>query len=179
MNEIHLTDDQLQAYLDGTLAETDAVEVHFASCPHCRQALEVYRQLYAAIEEEAAPELSPDFVDRVMTRLPESEFTADAEVFAGGFRLRDSLAFIVAIMAAIAAAVYFLNPVTLFRSVEDVSAPSLADNTYLSAFLKDLSGLHLDVSIVLFTILTFLGIALIDRILAHRRRHRKPISYLV
>lgn len=179
MNEIHITDEQLQAYLDGTLAKTDAMEAHLASCPHCRQALEVYRQLYTAIEEEAAPELSPDFADRVMARLPESEIAADAEEFVRGFRLRDSLVFIVAFIAVISAAMYFLNPVTLFRSVEDVSAPSLADNTYLSAFLKDLSGLHLDGSIVLFTVLTFLGIALIDRVLVHRRRHRKPISYLI
>jgi anti-sigma factor RsiW len=179
VNEIHATDEQLQAYLDGTLAETDVVEAHLASCPHCRQALEVYRQLYTAIEKEAAPELSPDFADRVLARLPESENIADAEEFARGFRLRDSLVFIVAFIAAISGAVYFLKPMTLFRSVENVSTPSLADNTYLSAFLKDLSGLHLDVSIILFTVLTFIGIALFDRVLVHRRRHRKPISYLV
>jgi anti-sigma factor RsiW len=180
VNAIHLTDEQLQAYLDGTLADADAVELHLETCPACRQALEAYRQLYVAIEEEAAPELSPDFVDRVMARLTESADTADTEELARGFRIRDSLVFVMAVIAMIAGAVYFINPVTLFRSVDDVAAaPSLADNQYLSAFFKGLSGVHLDLSIIVFAALTLLGVGLIDHFLANRRRHRKPISYLV
>ncbi len=180
MNERHLADEQLQAYLDGTIDDSAEAEAHLESCPRCRQEVEIYRQLYVTISQEDAPELSPDFVDRVMARLPESEEIAEAEVFAGGFRIRDSLVFIVAVIAMIAGAVYFINPTTLFKSVDDVAAtPSLANNQYLSGFFKELSGLHLDMSIIVFAVLTFVGIGIIDRILANRRRHRKPISYLV
>ncbi len=180
MNERHLTDEQLQAYLDGTLDEAAEVETHLASCPRCRREVELYRQLYVAIERDDIPDLSPGFVERVMDRLPESTETADTEIIAPGFRIRDSLVFIVAIIAMIAGAVYFIKPMTLFRSVDDVAAaPSLADNQFLSSFFKDLSGLHIDPSIIVFAVLTFVGIGVIDRILANRRRHRKPISYLV
>ncbi len=180
MNELHLTDEQLQAYLDGTLDDIVEVEAHLGSCPRCRREMELYRQLYGTISQEDAPQLSPDFVDRVMARLPENEAATDAEELAGGFRLRDSLVFVVAVIAMIAGAVYFINPMTLFRSVDDVAAaPSLAGNQYLSSFFKDFSGWHLDPSIIVFTILTIVGIGIIDRILAHRRRHRKPVSFLV
>jgi len=180
VNASHLTDEQLQAYLDGTLGDTAEVEAHLASCPRCRREVELYKQLYVTIEQDDIPDLSPDFVDRVMDRLPENEIITDAEDIAGGFRLRDSLVFFVAVIAMIAGAVYFIHPATLFRSVDDVAAaPSLAENPYFSSFFKDLSGLHLDPSIIVFAILTIVGVGIIDRILAHRRRHRPPISYLV
>lgn len=180
MNETHLTDEQLQAYLDGTIDDAAEVELHLEACPRCRRELEIYEQLYVTISEEDVPELSPDFIDRVMARLPESENIADGEPLTGGFRVRDSLVFIVAAIAMIAGAIYFINPATLFRSVDDVAAaPSLADNQFLSPFFKDLSGLHLDMSIIIFAVLTFAGIILIDRILASRRRRHKPISFMI
>ena len=63
--------ERLYAYLEGDLAGRDkkAVEDHVASCPACREALEVRRVLLQAAETLPAFEVPGDFARAVMDRI--------------------------------------------------------------------------------------------------------------
>jgi len=177
----HLTDRQLQEYLDGIIDKSDPLVRHLDSCPRCRQALQEYKQLYTTIENEPVPELSPAFADNVLARLPETAGVSEAETFAGRFRLRDSLVFFIAVAAVIAAAVYFVDLSSILKPFAGAAAskPDFSDNRLLASLLSEIRLLDFDISIVTFVILTLLGIGAIDRIIRHRTAHRKTISYLV
>ncbi len=180
MTDRHLTEEQLQDYLDGALAESDPVIRHLDDCPRCRQALQSYRRLYDALELEPARELSPDFADKVVARLPESYEMFEAETIAGRFRLRDSLVFFIAAAAVLAAAVYFLNPMSLLASIAGVTDKAvLSDNRFLASLFGRLDALEVGFPFVVFAVLTIFGVGTIDRVLRRRSRHRRPMSYLI
>ena len=59
----HLTDDQIQAYLDGDKIENiNKIEEHLQACEKCRLNLNAYEQIYTTIKiENVFPALSPNF----------------------------------------------------------------------------------------------------------------------
>ncbi|HOP07682.1 MAG TPA: hypothetical protein PLF13_10365 [candidate division Zixibacteria bacterium] len=63
----HLTDDEIQDYLDTGL-NAIAVEQHLAECSDCREAVAAYRLIYTAAAEEPEIELSAQFTDRLVER---------------------------------------------------------------------------------------------------------------
>lgn len=83
----HLSDEQIQDFLDGNLPEREEeIRAHIESCTRCREEVDRYRSLY--LELAAAPEnaLAPGFADRVVAGLqPEAsngKFTVDRLVLA-------------------------------------------------------------------------------------------------
>ncbi|MGE0159410.1 MAG: anti-sigma factor [Gemmatimonadales bacterium] len=72
-NDIHLSAEQIQAFLEGDLPiggrERRRVEGHLAVCPRCTAELDAWRSLFADLSELAAqpvPPSRPSFADRVM-----------------------------------------------------------------------------------------------------------------
>lgn len=67
----HLDPERLQAFADGSIAESErvVVESHVAVCVQCTTQLEEWRSLYAALAD--LPQYSPSalFADRVMARV--------------------------------------------------------------------------------------------------------------
>jgi anti-sigma factor RsiW len=72
MNQEHVSDERIQAFLDGQAPAAEAAEVerHLASCPACSRAAADYRRLFDWLATE--PEYRPagDLAVRVMERLP-------------------------------------------------------------------------------------------------------------
>lgn len=68
---IHLTSEQLQDYLDTRLSTADAthVEAHCESCPRCATVLAELRVLHSALRRLPLEKVSPEFTERVLTRL--------------------------------------------------------------------------------------------------------------
>lgn len=68
----HLTDEQLNEYLDGVLAgaEKTAVEAHLRQCASCRAQLQELQIVFAALDEVAAVELPVDVETAVLQNLP-------------------------------------------------------------------------------------------------------------
>ena len=66
----HLTDEEIQAYLDGSSreAETD-LRHHLETCQHCRRALADYRALYRGLADDAAFLSPQDLAESVLTRM--------------------------------------------------------------------------------------------------------------
>ncbi|GAB4275031.1 MAG: hypothetical protein Kow0080_23950 [Candidatus Promineifilaceae bacterium] len=73
----HLTDEQLNEYLDDMLAEAEktAVEAHLHQCESCRAQLQALQVVFAALNEVAAVVLPVDVETAVLQNLPASTAT--------------------------------------------------------------------------------------------------------
>jgi len=70
----HLSDEELQSYLDEkSIRNKAAVEHHLQSCIHCRRQLTAYRLIHAEFHAEPEKTFSDDFEDDVIKRIHEIE----------------------------------------------------------------------------------------------------------
>jgi predicted anti-sigma-YlaC factor YlaD len=70
MSIIHLTDEQLQLYLQGGRSqETSLIEEHLYSCEDCRLQLAVYRSVFTELNVEPADVFSPGFESGIIENL--------------------------------------------------------------------------------------------------------------
>ncbi|TFG97777.1 MAG: hypothetical protein E4H13_10585 [Calditrichales bacterium] len=108
----HLSDEDLQAYLDAqTASEKDSIEIHLSKCAECRSQLQAYRQLYGILETDTAMGLSPDFATRVISTIaakPEHQVQKQENALIMAF-----------FMIASAVGIYFLNPLSLAMNASD------------------------------------------------------------
>ena len=67
----YLTDEEIQAYLDGGLSteEKKQIELKLTLSEENRQHLQKYRRLYSILKKEPECLLSPGFIDKVMTAI--------------------------------------------------------------------------------------------------------------
>jgi len=179
VSQVHLNDNQLQDYLDGNMKAGNPAAIHLETCPQCQKALAVYRGLYAVIEKTPEPKLAPDFAEAVIKRLPQKyPVTTPAE--ASGFRIKDSLIMFIAAAVMIAAGIYFIHPDLLFKSFSGLAAPQIPQSRLLNDATGFLSQVNISYLTVVFIVLTFAGIGVVDRIITRRRRQQhKPISFLI
>jgi hypothetical protein len=178
VSQAHLNDNQLQDYLDGNIKAGDPAVIHLETCPQCQKALAVYRGLYSVIEKTPEPQLAPDFAEAVMQRLPQKyPVTAPAEN--GGFRIKDSLIMFIAAAVMIAAGIYFIRPDLWLKSFSGLTAPRIPQSQLLNDTTGFLSQINVSYLTIIFIVLTFAGIAIVDHIITRRRRHHKTISFLV
>jgi len=180
VSQDHLNDGQLQDYLDGNIAKADPVAGHLEVCPRCQKALAEYRSLYSALENDPGMALSPGFAEAVMSRLPEKHPVEAIQPAASRFQIKDSMVMFIAAAAVIAAAIYFISPDLLIKPFTSLpSPPPLSDNRIVSDVNGFLSHLNISSLMIVFIILTFAGIGVVDRIISHRREHQKPVSFLI
>jgi anti-sigma factor RsiW len=179
VNQEHLTDEQLQDYLDGNISKSEPIAVHLENCPGCQQALRLYEGLRLGLEKEMATDLAPDFADAVMDRLPEKLPTM-VTTTPGRFQIRDSLVFFIAAVALISTGLYFVGADSLLNLFSGgVSSPQISENRLLTDVGSYLSDLNISTMTILFAVLSFAGIGIIDRVISRRRQSRKPVSFLV
>lgn len=179
MTASHLTDQHLQDYLDGLLPESNPVALHLQTCPRCQKALETYRLIYAELQTDTVPDLSPNFADAVMARLPQISPDSDAEPI-GRFRLRDSYVMFVAALVAIAAGIYFILPIIPGSVPAEPSFIShFSNNAYVKIVADFFANFSLSGISVIFILLSLTGIAVIDRLVARRKHSHKPVSFLI
>jgi anti-sigma factor RsiW len=140
MQPYHLTAERLEGYVEGLLdqAERAVVESHLAGCAGCRQEVDEWLALFAALSDLPELEPAPDFADRVMSRVriaPRAQLQQWQRLVAGAgaavsrflpkttFGWAVSVAFLSLPMLAVAAAVAWLlrnpyvEPATLWTFV--------------------------------------------------------------
>ena len=68
----HLTDEEIQDYLDGNLSQkiTLLVRQHLEECNRCRQTLKQYQSVYVGLEDDKKFELPKGFARSVVNQLP-------------------------------------------------------------------------------------------------------------
>jgi len=71
----HLSDERIQAFLDGELSQEEMarVQVHTASCARCESEIEAWGMLFEELGELPSLEPSVRLVDRVMDSLPKTK----------------------------------------------------------------------------------------------------------
>lgn len=178
MSSSHLTDEQLQSYLDGNQAG-GGIEDHLKSCARCRQALAAYKSLYSAMADDPGVRLAPNFADAVMARLPRHDAIAEHESIRR-LNVRDSIAVFAAFIAFLAAAIYFLKPTSFAETLTGwFGLSNLSGNQFFSDVAGHISKLNINTAFILFVLLALVGIGLIDHIITRHRQQQKPISYLI
>lgn len=73
MGSEHLTDQEIQSLVSGEKVDPK-IRTHAANCLECRRAVMEYRRLFSALAEAPNLTLSPEFSDRVMSRLHKKRF---------------------------------------------------------------------------------------------------------
>ncbi|MCB0261083.1 MAG: hypothetical protein KDH97_14080 [Calditrichaeota bacterium] len=156
----HLSEAQLQAYLDKDAAlDRKWADKHLGNCPHCRQALSTYKQLYRGLADEAGFMLSANFVNSVTARV-EAEKNYRFDHLENGLMV---LLGLVALASILVFTDWSSALMEYFRSGSISLVPS---------FVKDLPLLsegrwHL----VLFALLALSAVGLVDKMLV-QMRHR-------
>ncbi|MDH4158327.1 MAG: hypothetical protein OEW00_13735 [candidate division Zixibacteria bacterium] len=158
----HLTDDDIQRYLDGhTCLENDQIREHLEICPACQDALEMYRQVYAGLVDDRDLLLPDDFARRVTAKLAVSK----------GVRWPAALTSVAAAGAGLvlsAVVLYFLvgwQPILAYFTNLSLSEPEFL-RTFVSAILGQLAYLNGGLTIVVSGALVLFFYGTIDRLLA-------------
>jgi hypothetical protein len=167
----HLTDTEIQDYLDGNLmSRLDEITAHLDSCADCRKKLKEFEYIYSQLKIDTTPALSSNFAASVV-RAVETETSESKE-----YDLSRIL-FAACILIGVGLIIYFADLVQLvkaftvtgfFGSVGDLVQ---AITNPISEFLK------VDIIYIVYVILIFVIIGALDYIVRHYRQ--KPISYMI
>lgn len=164
----HLTDEQLQDYLDGNTDKNSTVNVHLDSCPQCQKALHDYRALFTGLDTEPAFPLSADFADSVMDRLPDIEFVPAEETSP----VHDRIVLFAGIALMLAAGIYFLDIGSLLQPLFGWAKTQDAHAVQTLHSLKEqASGRGNLLMLITMTLLSIACIAGIDKLIKSRREH--------
>ncbi len=167
----HLSDDQLQDYLDGNLKE-EAVINHLDSCPLCRQKLKEYEQLYTALEIDEGFTLSPEFTSKVIARVVAEPVSARQTISS------ESILIIAGIIGSVAAVYFIAGAQKLLLMFNHVSALSkeMLTRTY-EPITEILTRMDINPMLVCGAVLTLAAIGVLDYF--HQRGKAKPTSLCV
>ncbi len=160
----HLTDEQIQLYLDGEVPCDAGIENHLQRCAICQQRLQLYRAVCKGLEEDVGFELAPGFAESVMARLattPEKETQGS---------LLNLILGICGTVFTLSLALYFLDIKTLTHGLVSFAAASIRfAELFVASFKIVTTGLGDNVGTILFTILILTVFAILDRILLRYR----------
>jgi len=123
MNSTHLTENQLQEYLDHSLSNPAPVENHLALCPACREEISLYQQLYRQLQAPPPFNLPQDFTHIVA----EAAFSAKKSAFKTNILNMLLITFLTA--AAIAFAIPYFNFQSLGKEMVDSIMPQINLNS--------------------------------------------------
>lgn len=166
MIDRHLTDDELQSYLDGDpLSDREWVEDHLRVCDRCREELARYEQLYMELAEDEGYELSPDFEDSVISGLPERPVPRPR------WQPAHILALILGAIASLSALVYFIGLKEAGELIVGIGARfGEAAALFYDAALGLLLTLNVDAHLFLYAVLILVFVVTMDHILPHWKK---------
>ena len=167
----HLTDEEIQDYLDGNLSHQKRIffEAHLQTCESCQAALKQYQSLYVGLKQDQGFDLPKSFAKSVVAKLPL------AEKAKSGFNYSDILLGILAILLTAATASYYLDLGSLGKRLTNIPLPQFEFGTTLVEAAKGLvAALNGNLSLLVVGILVLLVTGALDRILFQPLlRHRQ------
>ena len=168
----HLTDEQIQNYLDGNLPhdQVSFLKGHIQSCPNCQSELAHYRGLYVELKEDVAFDLSSHFFTSVMKAVQAEAKKAFLT------RLWNVLLPILGVAAGIGVMIYFIDFKPFLKIFSDSLNPGrYFDSAVLSNLNQVFAKLNVNLNIIVFAGLSLLVVILVDHLIS---RHKlKFISY--
>jgi anti-sigma factor RsiW len=156
----HLSDEEIQDYLDGNLSKAAALkmEEHLEACPRCREALKQYQNVCVGLEDDRGFELPRGFAKAVVRRLP-----AEGETESRFNYLNVFLA-ILGIIVAAGGTLYFVDLRPLGRAFSHVLPGPELGSGLLALIENLLIGLNGNVGFLIFALLTLILVAVLDRL---------------
>jgi len=151
MKTPHLSDEQIQSYLDKTsLSDRDVVESHLNACHSCQINVKAYQEVYRAIETVQIPELSAEFINRVMSDIKKK--------IENKAQLKETLALIGLFLIGSAVSFYLVNPFTgltnMFKGLFNGAIQ------FIEKLLPNFPGFT---SIIIMVVLIFIVIEVLDK----------------
>jgi hypothetical protein len=165
----HLTDEELQEYLDGNLSPENELsfKTHLEFCPLCQGSLKQYQSLYVGLANDKGFDLSKNFAESVVLRLPE-EAKAKSR-----FNYSNIFWTILGIIITAGIIFYYIDLKPLGKAISNTFIPQYEFGSVLVASIKSfLSGLNGNIGLLIFAGLTLLIIAALDRALVQPKYKR-------
>jgi hypothetical protein len=167
----HLTDEEIQDYLDGNLSHPKRIfaEAHLKTCESCQVALKQYQSLYVGLKQDQGFDLPKGFAKSVVAKLPVVEKAKS------GFNYSDILLGILGILITTFMASYYLNLGSLGKRLTQITQPQFELIAKLFDAAKSLvTALQGNLSLLIVGILVLLVTGALDRILFQPLlRHRR------
>jgi hypothetical protein len=169
----HLTDEEIQDYLDGNIPEENKyVQEHLRTCERCRKALLGYQNLYLGLKKEQGFELPSNFPKTVISKLPEEEIEKSRPKY------YEFALIILGIAVAGLVGFHLIDLRPLIQTFSGMPIPKFAFiSTFFDSFISLLKILNINTSLVIFSALTIIIIKVLDYIILHPKG--KPISSLI
>jgi len=166
----HLSDNEIQDYLDGNPVENrEEIRLHLEICEHCRARMEQYETLVSELGTDDIPELAPDFAASVVDAVePVETEKSYSRIFAW---LSAAAAFIFGVVVSI----HFMSPSTLQSITKTLTPKNIPEPSFVSKYKEFLACLNLDFTMIVGVGLVLVLIALVDQLV---RRRQKPVSFL-
>jgi len=130
----HLTDEEIQDYLDGNLSHQSRIflEAHLKTCEFCQVALKQYQSLYVELKQDQVFDLPKTFAKSVVAKLPMIEKAKS------GFNYSDILLGILAILITAFTSIYYLDLGSLGKRLTHIPLPQFEFATTLVEAAKGL-----------------------------------------
>ncbi len=156
----HITDDEIQDYLDGNISsEMKSIEGHLEVCDACQANLERYRLLYGELKNEEDIRLSPYFSEAVMSRLPASSAKKTR------YNYLNILMIVLGIVLSIAVTVQYFDVESLLSALPGKSSFNIEIAPFDFSEAKDMvSRLGSGLNLLLFAAAVIILVAVIDRL---------------
>ncbi len=183
----HLTDDQIQQLLDGSLADSNLVASHLDHCPICQNEVANYQALFVGLKEEVDFSLSVNFADTVLDKIPENSalsadpVTSASPVFSTPIiKFSDGLIGFSAIAIMVAVGLYFLDLLAIGTATRLWGLEMLASSAAALNVVKQfLSNYGINPLMVLFIVVTLSAIVVIDQIVVGMKKQRRSVTYSI
>jgi anti-sigma factor RsiW len=164
----HLSDEEIQDYLDGNLSEETALRAkgHLQVCQRCREALKQYESLYVGLQGEKGFELSKGFAQAVLRRLP-AEGEAESR-----FSFVNTLLVVLGIIISLGATLYYVDLRPLGRAFSHLLPKSQVGLELLDLIEGILLGLNGNLGLLVIAVLALLIMGVLDRIIFQPKYRR-------
>jgi len=161
----HLTDDEIQSFLDGNLSQADIVG-HLQTCEYCQYQLKQYQQLYIELAHDKGFNLSTDFARRVISRLQTEPSRSLMQ------RLWDVSIWVVGLLAGVVTSFYFIDLKLVSKEIsEALSSLGTLNSAMLSVFKTFDKSLNLNIPQLAIAGFVLMLILAIDHFILHRIRN--------
>jgi hypothetical protein len=167
----HLSYEEIQDYLDSSPSSVNkTIEEHLETCQLCKGVLEKYKKLYTELKKDTGFELSPDFANSVISKLPQKVKSRPLASYAGIFLA------VLGLSLGIGSLLYLAGWKYINQVLANIVQPQLNYISTLWGIMgRLLTGLNLDFGLLLISGLILLIISMLDRMLTHKKH--KPISF--
>jgi len=164
----HLSDSEIQDYLDGNISDREILS-HLNQCRRCQSRVNQYRSLFAGLAKDRIPPLPSGFSAKVMNKITaEEKLSRD---FPWAFLLVAA-----GLLAGLISVIVFVNPAVFSRLFSPTGVTGYLDRILFSKINVILSAFNMDTPLPVFVVLALLIIGGLDFIV--RRIKHKAVSFI-